>query len=58
METINQDIINQIETAEKEDKWDVVCLLLDKVQCGARSRYYKAQEESINEKIRNMEAAV
>ena len=52
METLNPSIIEQIEKAENEDKWDVVCLLLDKVQMKARSRYYAAQEQRLDEKIR------
>jgi len=52
METLNPSIIEQIEKAENEDKWDVVCLLLDKVQMAARSKYYAAQERQIDEKIK------
>jgi len=49
---LNPEIIAEIEKAQREDNWSLVCLLLNKVQASARSRYYTAEEKELDEKIK------
>jgi len=49
---LNPEIIAEIEKAQREDNWSLVCLLLNKVQASARSRYYTAEEKELDARIK------
>jgi hypothetical protein len=57
----NPSLVEQIESLDikikesgydSEDDWNLICLLLDKIQMSARSRYYRQEEQRMDEKTK------